>query len=635
MPFVSPMFSNDMVLQRDMADPIWGWTTPGTRVTVSIADHTAEAVSGDDGKWMTKIGPVPVGGPYTLRVESAQHAAVSFSNVLVGDVWVCSGQSNMEFGVGNLVNPAAEIGAADHPTLRLYQVPRLISAAPVSVNGTWWEVCTPDNLLHDGVWGGFSAVGYFFGLKLNEDLHVPIGLVHTSWGGTPAQAWAAERELGDKLPEFRGQLAELDAFRADNSKQTFDQRLDGWYRKNDAGDGKWSDPAFDDSGWQSMNVPGYFQNAGIPELVNNASVVWFRRTIDVPAEVAAKSVTLHALVDDDDAVWVNGTLIGRTRGVQVRRAYVLPAGVLKAGANQITVRVTDTGQPGGIYGAPESFYLDPAGEPPILLGGPWKVKLGVVVGPTNPFPVTVENNPNFPTVLYNGMISPVAPFGIKGAIWYQGESNSGAGYQYRTLLPTMITSWRDHFNEGNFPFIIVQLAGFAPNANGPGDDGWAELREAQYLTAKRLPNTGIATAIDVGDPVDIHPKNKEEVGRRLALVAEDRVYRQRVTSSGPVHRGMKVEGNAFRLRFDHTEGGLRTKDGGSVHGFAIAGNDHKWYWADARIEGKTVIVVSPKVSAPVAVRYGWASFTDANLYNGLDLPAFPFRTDDWKLSSQH
>ncbi len=547
-PFISPMFSDNMVLQREMRDPVWGWAAPGTKVTVSMADQTASATAGSNGRWLVKIGPFPVGGPYTMTVAGPQ--STTFSNVMVGDVWICSGQvKNMEFGVGNLKNPDEEIAAADHPNLRLYMEPKTISADPLGVTSGNWLTCTPDNLKKDGGWGGFSAVAYFYGRKLQEDLKVPIGLIHTSWGGTPAEAWTSEKDLGDKVPAYRGNIAQLEAIR-EAKKHPAPVGTDpftAWYQKNDPGsatDPGWASTLVDDSpAWKSMDLPKFFQDAGFPELVNQESVVWFRKEVDLPEDVAGKGVTLHFVATtDNDAAWVNGVKVGATDGYNVPRAYKVAANVAETvGKNLIAIRVTDDQAPGGIWGDPAGLNLEVAGGSPISLVGSWKVKLGTAITSKNPLPATFQDNPNFPTVLYNGMIQPIIPFGVKGAIWYQGESNAGKAYEYRTLLPTMISSWRRNWGQGDFPFLIVQLAGFQHAPKDPGDDAWAELREAQWMTAKNVRNAGIATAVDIGEENDIHPKNKQEVGRRLALVAEKQVYRMPVTSSGPVYKSMSIE----------------------------------------------------------------------------------------------
>ena len=629
-PFVSPMFSDNMVLQRGMKDPIWGWAPPGTKVSVAINDQSGTATAGKDGKWMTHIGPLEVGGPYTMTVTGPK--TETFKNVLVGDVWICSGQSNMEFGVGNLKNADEEIAAANYPNLRLFFQPKIVSADPLDATGGNWLTCTPDNLKADGDWAGFSAVAYLFGKKLQTDLNIPIGLIHTSWGGTVAQAWTSAKDLGDKLPEFKPYLAQLDAARKAKAEAAKNQgdMFAKWYKKNDKGsetDPGWAATDLNDSDWKSMNVPEFFQKAGYPEFVNQMSVVWFRKEVDGPADSASQDATLRFMVDDNDAAWVNGVKVGATDGYNVPRKYKLPANLIKPGKNLIAIRVTDTSAPGGIWGDPSGLGLD-LGDHTISLAGSWKLKLGTAITSENMLPVTIQDNPNFPTVLYNGMIQPIVPYGVKGAIWYQGESNAGQAYQYRTLLPTMIESWHRNWGQGDFPFLIVQLAGFGEKPANPGDDAWAELREAQWMTAQKVRNAGIATAIDIGESADIHPKNKQEVGRRLALVAEAKTYHMKVEFSGPVYRSMKIEGGSIRLTFDHSEGGLTAQDGPLV-GFAIAGDDHKWVWADAKIDGNTVVVSSSQVPHPVAVRYSWATFFNSNLYNQAGLPAFPFRTDTW------
>ncbi len=445
MPFVSPMFSDHMVLQRDMKDPVWGWAAAGTKVTIDFNGKKTDAVADANGRWMTKIGPFKVGGPYQMTVSGPQ--TQTFTDILVGDVWLCSGQSNMEFGVGNLKDPAAEAAAANHPNIRLYAEPKVIAPIPSQFNPAAWQPCTSETILKNGTWGGFSAVAYFFGAKLNFDLNVPIGLVHSSWGGTPAEAWTSEEELG-AFPNYKGKLDQLAAFRAEEAKAAsagITDRMADWYKKNDAGDGKWQDPNLDATDWKTMNLPGYFQKSGMPEFNNNQSVVWFRKDVDISAETAAAGATLRFYADDNDVAWVNGVKVGATDNPQAYRGYNIPVGTLKAGKNSFVFRITDTGQPGGIYGDPVTFFLQTASGSPISLAGSWQVKLGVKVTDANPFPSNYDQDPNYPSELYNGMIAPIAPFAIKGAIWYQGESNVGRATEYRNLLPAMITSWREDF----------------------------------------------------------------------------------------------------------------------------------------------------------------------------------------------
>jgi len=618
-PFLSSLFTDNMVLQRGRPDAVWGWATPGQSVVVKMGGKAARAVARPDGKWTARIGPFPAGGPYTLTVSGPQ--SVTLRNVLVGDVWLCTGQSNMEFGLGNVVDADKQTALANHPNVRLLIIDHQTSASPErTAPGNPWAVCTPQSVRRGG-WNGFSAVGYFFGRDLNESQHVPIGLIESDWGGTPAEAWTSAQALKQKVPDFDPQIAQLDAARADAGGQA--QHMADWYAKNDPGTpGNWQEGALDDAAWKTIALPGLFQDANIPELGGINGVVWFRRAFDLPAADAGKAAVLHLMADDNDTTWINGIRVGATEGYNTPRAYPVPAGVLKPTGNVVAVRVLDTGGKGGIYGEPAGLNLNVPGGQPVALAGPWRFHVGISLAQASPLPVSPAGNPNLPTVLYNGMIAPLLPDGIKGAIWYQGESNAGRALQYQALLPAMIGDWRARFGQGNFPFLIVQLAGFQP-----GGDAFAEVREAQMLTAKNVPNAGIAAAIDIGDAGDIHPKNKEEVGRRLALVAEAKVYGGAAEYSGPVYKSMAPVGSALRLSFSHIGGGLVAKGGGPLTGFVVAGADGKFVPADAKIDGDAVLVSAPGVAAPSAVRYAWAGFPECSLYNKAGLPAFPFRTD--------
>ena len=620
-PFLHPLFSDNMVLQRGMADPVWGWATPGENVSVRFHGKTMIAVAGKDGKWTAKVGPFAAGGPYTLTVAGTQ--TVTLKNVMVGDVWLCSGQSNMEFGVGNLLKPEETIAAASDPDLRLFTVPKVSATLPQeTLSAGQWQASSPETIKSQGTWNGFSAVAYFFGRKLRQDTHVPVGLLLSSWGGTPAEAWTSEAALRKNVPDFVPLLDKLDA--AQGSKVTLNQQVADWYAKNDPGTpASWQAPDFDDSSWKTIPAPGLFQDAGLPELSAVNGVVWYRRTFDLPAASVGKDAVLHLLADDNDTTWVNGKQVGATEGYQTPRAYPVPAALLKPTGNVVAVRVLDTGGKGGIWGDPAGLNLAVTGSDPLPLAGPWRVKLGVSLTAAPPVPVSIENDQNFPTVLYNGLISPLATFGIKGATWYQGESNAGRDVQYRRLLPAMIGDWRSHWNEGPFPFLIVQLAGWQP-----GGVDYAKLRDAQWRTSKTVPNAGIATAVDIGNESDIHPKNKEEVGRRLALVAEAKVYGDKVEFAGPVYRSLSVSGSSVTLTFTHADGGLVSRTGPALTGFEIAGADGQFVPAAAHIVKGKVVVSSPKVPAPSAVRYAWSGFPQCSLYNGKDLPAFPFDTSE-------
>lgn len=625
-PFLHPLFSDDMVLQRDVAAPVWGWTKPGERVSVNLNGKKAEGIADEHGKWLVRIGPFPAGGPYTMDVTGPK--AVTISNVLIGDVWLASGQSNMEMGIHGVNNGKDEIARGVFPQIRLFTVPHKIALEPESTVDSRWHVCRPENLDRSG----FSAVAYFFGRQLHQDLKVPIGLVHSSWGGTVAEAWTSAEGL-KAVPDFTSAQAELDRAREDqkHGNVSYEKRLDAWWRKNDpgsAGGRNWADPAFDASAWKTMDLPSRIEDSGHPDF---DGIVWFRKEFDLPASWAGRDLVLHlGPIDDIDTTFVNGTKVGSKDTWDQPRDYNVPAALLKPGRNVIAVRVLDTGGAGGMYGRPEDMRLERKGgaRSEMSLAGPWRYQPAASADKLEASPQRIDSNPNIVTVLYNGMIAPLTPLAIKGAIWYQGESNVGRAVQYRKLLAAMIRDWRSRFSGGgDFPFLIVQLANFLATKPDPGNSTWAELREAQTLVTKDVPKTGLAVAIDIGEAGDIHPKNKQDVGKRLALAALAIAYGKPAEYSGPSFRAMTVERNRIRLSFDHVGGGLVSKEGGALKGFAVAGKDGRYSWADAVIEGNDVVVSSRDVPAPVAVRYAWAENPVCNLYNKEGLPAVPFRTD--------
>ncbi len=483
-------FSDHMVMQRDMPIPVWGRAAPGEGVTVSLGARHVGTTADSEGKWKVRLPAVKAGGPHVLKVAGTN--TITISDVLVGEVWVASGQSNMQMDVDGSQNAKQEEGQANFPQLRMFTVQRAPAMEPQSDCRGKWVVCHPQTV------GNFSAAGYFFARELNRRLGVPVGIIHTSWGGTRVQVWMSRETLAAD-PAFAATLAE-----ADRGMQEFSTDF----------------------------------------LTNKAPQV---------------------------------------------AAWTAKAEAAKA-----------AGQP---LPLPPQFPPDPRTP------GQW---------------------PELPTVLYNGMIAPVVPYAIRGAIWYQGESNAWEAYRYRKLFPAMIEGWRRAWGEGDFPFVFVQLANFgeAPAPEGPGDSSWAELREAQTMTLS-LPNTGMAVIVDIGEGADIHPKNKQEVGRRLALAAGNLAYGWKDEYSGPMYASLTIKGDAAHVGFTHTAGGLRVAGGDTPRGFAIAGADRRFFWADAVIEGDTVVLTSKKVPQPVAVRYAWGDDPPNNLYNAAGLPASPFRTDDW------
>ena len=616
-----------MVLQRNQAIPIWGWAEPGEKITVRFHAQEKNIRTGRDGRWMVRLDAETAGGPYIMTIAGT--GQVTFSNVLVGEVWICSGQSNMEMpiaGWGRINHYQQEIQEANYPLLRQFKVPNTVSEVPRDdVRGGAWKVCSPETA------GDFTATGYFFARELYRQLQVPIGLINTSWGGTMVETWISRETLAGN-DEFRDVVASMSTQdpEAAAKQRTADllktiTALQGSGGNNEKTD-SWKDMTFDDSHWPHMKLPGLWeqQGMGLEEL---DGVVWFRKTFIVKDEDAGLPAVLElGKIDDSDDSYVNGTLVGGLKNqYNEPRAYHVPAGVLKAGRNVIAVRVEDTGGGGGIYGDAGDMKLNIGGKT-ISLAGDWSFRVALAL-------TTSSSGPNSaPTLLYNGMIAPLIPYAIRGAIWYQGEANTGRAYQYRKAFPLMISDWRKHWNEGNFPFYFVQLASFdASNGNSEHGSEWAELREAQTMTLS-LPNTGMAVTTDIGDAHDIHPKNKQDVGRRLAAVALHNCYGQPVEYSGPVFQSMKVQGNKVMVRFTHTGSGLLAKDRyGYLRGFELAGEDHRFRYAKAYIEGDGIVVYQDSISNPVALRYGWADDAgDANLYNREGFPAGPFRTDNWK-----
>lgn len=629
-PFLHPLFSDDMVLQRQVQFPVWGWTTPGASVTVSMRGKEARAVADAQGKWLARLGPFEAGGPFTLKVSGPQ--SVILNNVLIGDVWLASGQSNMEMGITQVNDAQEEVARADYPQIRLFAVPKVMATKPLSTVKGRWLVCNPKNIAAGG-WGGFSAVAYFFGRHLHKELNVPIGLLHSSWGGTAAEGWVSAEALS-LMPDFLPAVRNLEKTLEDLKKGPagFDKQIEEWWSRNDPGSSSkptWADPSIDTAGWKTMRLPQYWEDAGLPAY---DGVVWFRRTFELPREWSGRDLILHlGAIDDFDTTFVNGSAVGSMYKWDAPRSYRVPAHLLRPGVNTIAIRVLDTGVGGGIYGPPEQIKIESAGGgEPISLAGEWLYRASVALDQfKTPPPHQSATDFSVVNIRYNGMIAPILPFSIKGAIWYQGETNVGRGEQYERLMPVLIRDWRTRFGVGDFPFLIVQLANYMERRDVPAESDWARLREAQLRVSQTVPHSGLAVALDIGDAKDIHPKNKQDVGYRLALAALSAAYGRKLEFSGPIYRSMKVEGGAIRLSFDHTGGGLVARGGAPLTGFAVAGEDGRFVWADAVIEGAEVVVSSPSVRRPVAVRYGWADNPAINLYNGAGLPASSFRTDNF------
>jgi sialate O-acetylesterase len=616
LPFVSPIFGDNMVLQRGKANTFWGWSEPGDKVTVGIGDVSASGVAGADRRWEVKIQPPPVGGPYIIIITGRE--TVELHNVMVGDVWICGGQSNMGLPLRFTRNGAEDAKTANYPDIRVFTVGGHSAYHHTDIITGKWNAVSPQN----ADW--ISAVGFYFARKVQQEILVPIGLVSDNMGGTPAEAWTSAEALRP-LKDFDVPLAEVARLAASGAPE-YGNFVMHWYDEYDIGSkGKWADPDLDDSSWKPVVIPGGFAELGVPET---PALAWFRKEVVLPDPLpAGRTMVLLGIIERMDTVYVNGKEVGGSSWVENPRAYF--GGALKPGRNVIAIRVLKTKPDGGFMSKPEDLHIVLGDKTSIPLAGTWKGKLSVDARPPQQLPLAYENWPIIPTVLYEGMLKPIAPLSIAGALWYQGEQNSPRGFQYRRLLPVMIADWRKLFGQGDFPFYIVSLPAFKARSATPVDgDEWTETRESQAITAASVPNSCLAVTIDTGDADNIHSQDKVQVGERLALCALANYYGEKVVFTGPTITSVDRLPGAIRVHFAHTDGGLVVK-GEKLGEFSIAGEDKKWYWADARIEGDTVVVSSAAVPTPKEVRYAWQSNPAATLFNGAGLPAAPFRTDTW------
>jgi sialate O-acetylesterase len=623
MPFLHPLFSDNAVLQRDRPVPVWGWTKPGTSVVVKLGTKTTSVRAGADGKWMALVGPMPAGGPHEMSVAGAQVGEMARrANIVFGDVWICSGQSNMQWRLPwGVDNAAEETAAANFPLVRFATVPNVTAATPNATVPVAWQPVSPATV------SNVSAIGYFFGRDLHRATNVSIGLIDSSWGGTIAEAWVSAPALERDAPEFKPAIATL---AGPDIEVPFAQRMAAWWDKNDDGAREgFARADFADAVWQSATLPGLWERSGEAALAQFDGIVWYRREVEVPANMAGRDLTLQlGPVDDRDTTFWNGEEVGHTDRSDAAREYKIPGAKIKAGRNVLAVRVLDTGGGGGFGGAANALQLKGGADESLPLAGPWKMRVGKPFAELSPAPTNLVNNPNVPTVLYNAMIAPLVPYGVKGAIWYQGESNAGRGEQYTRVLPSLIRDWRGRFQSGDFPFYIVQLAGFMAPDEMPKSDAWPLLREAQNASAQIAGKSGVALAIDIGDEKDIHPRNKQEVARRLALLALAKDYGQKVDFEGPVLKSAARNNSTMVLTFSNSGGELSLK-GEAERVFAIAGADKVFHWATPQVIGDTIVLTSPQVKEPVAARFGWSNLPRAFLYNKAGLPASPFRTDKW------
>lgn len=617
------IFGDNMVLQREKPIAIWGWADAKAKIKVQFNNQQKTAVADKSGKWSVSLDPEKAGGPYALTVTGKN--TVTINNILVGEVWICSGQSNMEWPLRATDHAEAEIAQANYPNIRHIKIPNVVASTPKEdLQSGEWKICTPETA------ADFTAVGYYFATKLSSELNVPVGLINTSWGGTHSETWTS-REAFERSEEFKSMIASVPVVDVEeiNKKRraAVIGKLEAMQGKVNEGPeeiARWKSAAYDDTRWPEMTVPALWEMNVLPGF---DGVVWLRKTITLSASEAGKGATLHlSMIDDSDETYVNGVKVGGlTAQYNAPRIYTIPAALLQAGKNVIAVRVTDTGGGGGIYGNPEDVKLT-LGTRTESLAGSWKLRVEVISNPG-------DVGPNdYPSLLYNAMLHPLIPFTIRGALWYQGESNAWRAHQYRKAFPLMITDWRTHWGQGDFPFYFVQLSSFNEN-NGTSNSGstWAELREAQAKTLS-LPNTGMAVTTDIGNATDIHPRNKRDVGYRLAAIALADTYGKKIVSQGPVYESLSIRGAEAVITFKSSSSDLVTPDKyGYLRGFEIAGSDQKFYPAQAFINNGKVVVRHHAVTTPVAVRYNWAdNALEGNLFNKDGFPAEPFRTDQWK-----
>jgi len=613
------LFADDMVLQRDHLIPIWGWADANEKIEIRFNKQLKSTKADKNGKWIIRLNAENAGGPYELSVKGKNHLVLK--NVLVGEVWICSGQSNMAFTVNEAINAEKEINDAEYPFIRHFNVDRGVSSLPKDdVKSGKWEVSTKKTV------GNFTAVGYFFAKKLYEELKIPIGLINTSWGGTGSETWTS-REAFESSEEFASMIAEMPKVNLDSISQIFIKSITKRIEILQGSKINLDNPAqfkgleFDNVSWPEINQPELWETQELGEF---DGVVWLRKTITLSTEDVGKAGMLElSKIDDEDITYVNGIEVGRNNIWDAKRKYPIPAGLLKEGENTIAIRVVDGGGGGGIYGDPSDFKLT-VGNNAIPLSGKWKYQVESVKSDISPN--------SYPSLLYNAMVNPLIPFAIQGVLWYQGETNAWRAQQYKKAFPLMISDWRNKWHQGNFPFYFVQLSSFnETNGNSNNGSMWAELREAQTQTLQ-LPNTGMCVTTDIGDPLDVHPKNKQDVGKRLAAIALNKTYKKNIVYSGPTFKSMEIDGNKIIASFENLGSGLSTPDKyGYVKGFEIAGDDQIFYYAKAKIVDDKVVIYNENVKNPVAIHFGWADdASDNNLYNKEGFPAVPFRTDNWK-----
>lgn len=646
------LFSNHAVLQKTAQVPIWGKAAPGENVSVTLGDAHGSAAADASGKWVVKLD-LSASGPGPFKLEVSGSNKLSVEDVLVGEVWVCSGQSNMEFNLQAATGAEQEIAASANPQLRHFKVKTTASEKPEEAVAGQWVVAAPATSAQ------FTAVGYFFGKRIQKELSTPVGLINSSWGGTCVEAWtraeAMDADADLKAGKDKARKDYADSLQYATLYREWMKKYDREDRRQGAAD-LFAGTEVNTADWKTVTMPELFGKVGLPD----SGAVWIRRQINVSPETAGHNIDLFlADIRDFNEVYWNGRKIGESDTSATERRYSVRFNYVTAGEATLAIRIFHPAGGAGIAPGPIRFKAS-TGQ---VLAGEWKAKAeyelpALSAEALKEFPVRATSKwgaQNVAGYLYNGMIAPLIPYAMRGVVWYQCEANWDRGYQYRTAFPLMIRDWRAQWALGDFPFYFCQEANIGPHPSKPGDDLHAELREAQTRTLE-LPKTGQAILIDIGEEGNIHPGNKQDVGDRLARIALAQTYGKTVEFSGPVYDSMSVNDNKATLHFQHAAGLnarplpstyqpvskesrtvplVRNSSGGELEGFSICGEDHKWQWATAKVEGETVMVWSDQVAKPVAVRYAWSNNPVCNLYNGAGLPAVPFRTDDFSMTSRN
>ncbi len=618
------LISNGMIIQREQPIKLWGWANPQEAIKVKMADRVSVTQADALGKWEVILPPLQAGGPYEIEFKATN--SIIITDVWVGDVWLCSGQSNMELPMRRVswVYPE-EIKMADYPLIRYFDVPKKYNFNNPLQDFHFgeWKKITPKEVLN------FSAVAFFFASSLYKQYGVPIGIVNASLGGSPLEAWMSEESLKNFPKYYQEAVKYRDTSLILSIEQSDKSRISSWYKELQDKDrgrkekgNEWYRMDIDESGWEKYNLPGYWNPSPLGTF---CGVVWFRKEFYITDSLAGKpALLILGRIVDADSVFLNGTFIGTTSYQYPPRRYNIPEGLLQRGRNVLVVKIISNQNTGGFV--PDKPYEIDIQGASIDLKGEWLYQIGAQMEPLASQTFIQWK----PMGLYNAMIAPLLNFQIKGILWYQGESNVTRAREYESLLTSMIQDWRNKFNNPDLPFIIIQLPNFLEPSKDPSESEWALLREAQ-LKASQMPHAALVVTIDAGEWNDIHPLNKKVVGERSALAARRLAYHDNsLEGYGPQYSSMKIVKNKVYLTFNYTDGGLTTTDGKELKGFAIAGEDKKFVWAKAIIEGNQVVLWNDKVKKPVAIRYAWADNPKgANLCNKEGLLASPFRTDNW------